>query len=91
MFRFIKEFFNKGLKCERLGHIPETKIVKIRKEDNGLNCLMKDYEAEIDYCERCYKPLTEPKIIKQIDWYNSVSMPNSRWQELREKGYLIIH
>jgi hypothetical protein len=87
----IKEFFNKSLKCQRLGHIPETKKVKIRREANSLNCIMKDYKAEIDYCQRCRAQISEPKNEIPYNWYNSVSMSSYRWEELKTKGYLIIN
>ncbi len=89
MIRAIKEFFNKGLKCQRLGHIPVAKRVIIRRE-GGAFAVATDYKAEIDYCKRCFKKLTEPKNEQYDSSCQSLTMPSDMFREMRDNGYIVI-
>lgn len=76
-------------RCEKKGHKYKTKEVRIRKNSNISRIVCTDHLAEITTCSRCGETL-EPKILEEIDWYNSVTMPSHYWDEIREKGYTII-
>lgn len=87
--RWLKEFFNPALFCERKGH--DFKIVRgrVRKRDKDRISICVDYKADIRECKNCGKKELE-KIVEYIEGYSSVTMPNSMWDELREKGYIIL-
>lgn len=90
MIQYLKELFSRKLKCQRLGHKMKTISIKIRKEGGGFRTVVTDYKAEKDYCTRCKGNQSEPKNLDYIMGYNKCSMPNNMWDELREKGYIIL-
>lgn len=88
-FQFIKELFNRSLKCKRLGHKIKTKKFKIRKRsvDGGV-CT--DFKVKKDICSRCGKYESELYDEKHLRTYTKVSMPTSYWDQIDEKGYVKI-
>ncbi|MFW6243265.1 MAG: hypothetical protein ACOC2W_03810 [bacterium] len=90
IFRTITEFFNPNRKCERIGH---TNIIEcnenIRKLSDSVGVIVSDHKAVIKRCKRCGEVL-DVEIGEEIDWFNSCSMPEYMWKEMREKGYLIL-
>lgn len=89
MIRAIKEFFNPKLKCERIGHNEAEIEKKIRKEGGGFRAVATDYKCKVKRCKRCHKE-SEPYDLKEYDSYTSVTMPSSMWDEIKEKGYLVL-
>jgi len=90
MLRFIKEFFKRGLKCERLGHEHVNKKNVIRREGGGrvIRAVCTDYDCEIPTCKRCGHKLEPVNEVIKTAW-DGVSMPSSYWDEMRENGYLV--
>lgn len=88
MFRAIEEFFNPEMKCQRVGCNEIIVDRKIRKEE-GFAAVATDYKCKIKECKRCHKK-HEPYDLKQYNSYASVTMPSSMWDEIRDKGYLIL-
>ena len=86
----IHYFINPKLGCKREGHKVKTRNIEIRIKSDGWRCVAEDYYAKIDVCSRCNQTLSEPYEKEYKTYWTSVSMPKSRWDELREKGYIII-
>lgn len=86
--RLINEFFEPKLKCDRVGHRWVSRNIRIRKPGDALS-IATDYKAKQLKCSRCGLE-GDPYDLEYITYYSSVTMPDSMWSELREKGYLIL-
>lgn len=80
--RIFKELFNPKLKCERIGHNPKEVNRKIR---TGMN----DYQQVAIVCRRCREMVKEISREHLMTW-TSVSMPTDLWDEIRDKGYIVV-
>lgn len=92
MLNFLKELFNPSLRCKRLGHKIKTirKRIRIKPKESYSRFVAEDYYAKLDICSRCgeeHKPYDN----EYITSWNSCSMPLSMWNDIREKGYVIIY
>ena len=88
--RWLKEFFNPSLKCQRVGHNPVVVKVTIRKPSNSFRTVARDYKADIGKCKRCGKVISEPCNLEFIDAWTSVEMPKYMWDDIRNNGYVIL-
>lgn len=85
--RFIREFFNPGLKCDRLGCDEIVRRRRIRRRaELGRRAVVVDYLAYFKVCRRC-KRESEPYDEVEIESYQSCTMPESMWRDMREKGW----
>lgn len=80
--RLLKELFRPELKCERIGHKRKEVTRKIR---TGMN----DYLQKAVICRRC-RVLVEEISREHLETYTSVTMPTSMWDEIREKGFIVL-
>lgn len=87
--RWWKEFWSPKLKCKRLGCDIKVEKITIRREDSGYGCVAKDFTAERDVCSRCgFKG--EPKNEEYKTYWTKVTMSSSYFDEMEEKGYIIL-
>ena len=88
--RFIKEWFNPELKCERLIHNYLNKRHTIRRKGGVVpSVFCTDYLCLIPTCIRCgdhLKPYSEVEVVH----HKKVIMHPSQWDELAKKGYVIL-
>lgn len=89
VLRSFKELFNSRLKCERIGHDMKEEQIKVRKKSYEWREVVADFKATRCRCKRCGET-TEPTISEKVDWFSSCSMPDSMWEQIREKGYLVL-
>lgn len=89
--RFWREFWNPSLKCNRLGHVdrPITKRIRRKAPPFTYRTVVEDFEATFIQCKRCGKE-TGPNEEKIVDSFTSCSMPDTMWDEMRNKGYTVI-
>lgn len=87
--RWIKELFNPSLKCKRLGHNFDVVKIVIRRRSKVPGFICKDYFAEQKVCKRCGTK-TPPQNEEYKDYWTSVTMPMSMWEEMDRKGYLRV-
>lgn len=87
---FFKELFSPSKKCARLGHKTSEHKIRIRKDSKDWRMTVTDFNARIEKCDRCNKIIGSPFKLEEIESYTSCSMPNDMWQEMKEKGYLIM-
>jgi hypothetical protein len=87
--RWLKEIFNRKLKCKRLGHKFITYDKKIRKKTHEWGRVAEEYKCKIDVCARCDLE-KEPYNLEFLRGIQSLTMNTSMFDEMREKGYLII-
>ena len=88
MFRFIREFFKPGLKCNRMDCSYDNRDAIIRRKGGRFSTTVcTDYRCEIPTCKRCHNTL-EPINEEEVSIYHGVSMPSHYWDEMRDKGYL---
>lgn len=87
--RWLKEFFRPALKCQRVGHKMALEPGYILKRgDAGLGKLLVRYSCDIPTCKRC--GLTEqPEHLIETNYYSTASLPRSKWDELRENGFML--
>ena len=88
--RIIRELFRPSEKCKRIGHDMTTKTFIIRRRTRAFRSVATDYKADIDVCKRCGHMDAQPKNEKEIDAYTSCTMPSVMWDEIRERGYVVI-
>ncbi len=88
MFRFIKEIFTPYLKCARLGHNFINKCIVIRRKTDSPGAICYDYFAEIPTCKKCKTTLSPNEEYKT--YWSLVQMPESMWNSLKKKDYVIV-
>jgi hypothetical protein len=88
--RFIKEFFNPKLRCERTMHNTKLEIVRIRKSSNEPYEVAADYDARIRFCKRCGCYIGSPFNLNKIQSIQSLSMPTKLANEMEKNGFIII-
>ncbi len=86
--RWWKELRDPALKCERVGHKYKDSTRRIRREVHEHRIVCRDYEQQIRTCSRCGHRMILGE--KEVDWYTGVTMPQSMWDEIRSKGYVVI-
>lgn len=85
--RFLKEFFNPSLKCERLGHdeyIEEADITFILRR---FRAVAEEYECTRNKCRRCAVVFTEWKRGKYLGSIQSISMPSDMMKRFEKRGW----
>ena len=87
--KWWNEFWNLVIKCERIGHVPQVKKVRIRKLSHEYRVIAEDFNADVTYCRRCGERISDPENLEYITYYNSVTMPEYKWEEIRNNGYII--
>lgn len=89
MIEKIKWLFNPLLRCPKEGHKNKVVKRKIRRKSSQPRVVVDDWMADFDVCARCghkSKPYNEVK----VDWFNSCSMPNSMWDEIKKNGFVEV-
>lgn len=89
MPRWWKEFWNRSLKCKRLGHTEVSTKRVIRRKSSGYRTVAEDFWQTRYRCRRCGIETKKPTE-KYRTWWSSVSMPGHMWDEISEKGYCVI-
>ncbi len=79
---FLQELFNSALKCKRKGHKP-------KEVDRRIRTGMRDYRQKAIICRRCGEVIDEISR-EHLETYTSVTMPQRMWDEIREKGYVVL-
>lgn len=87
--QWFKEIFNSRLKCQRIGHKMISEQVLVRKMSDEWRETVADFKATRRKCKRCGE-ITEPIVEEKINGFTGCSMPSSMWDEMKEKGYLIL-
>lgn len=89
--RFLKEFFNVSLKCERLGHKTGERKVRVRKTSYEHREVVADYDAVQHVCRRWGCVVVVDTVIGgKIEGYTGCSMPQAMWDDIRKNGFVII-
>lgn len=87
--RWFKEWRTPGFKCARLGHKPKDVIKRIRRKCSGTFAVVEDFDAEFTICTRCGFTVG-PDNEKKVDSFTSCTMPDTYWEHIRKKGYVIL-
>lgn len=88
MIRFFKELFNRPLKCERVGHLPnieERSGIRKNTETRVARWRYESVRQRRHVCRRCKTVLSEWEDYN-YNYLSSLTMPTSDWDELDVHG-----
>jgi len=89
--RWLRELLRPSLKCERVGH--NWKQITIRgyqyPAEFSYRCVADAVTVTIHECTCCReRTRMDSDTVLRRDGLNSLSMPESDWETLRERGFL---
>lgn len=88
MIRFMSEFFRPEKKCDRLGHVPGVARSKGWKwPGEGYRSVADEVIESRPCCCRCNVTLGEVSF-EITDSLQGLSMASSKWDKLKEDGFL---